>query len=138
MNPPKILQNALYFPAHDFYLPSKNTHDYRVFEYLPGHQACVDGGPSYIRRSVTPPEHAHLVVPFDLTTESTFAEICDKLLWGSLPLDKTKPQVHVYRPLSKLTPDHLKAIWDNCPYASPLVKSVIRHLLGADRDQTPL
>ena len=126
---PRILQNALYFPEHSLWLPSTHVHDYREFEYLPGHVACVDGGKEYIRRSITPIEHAHLVIDWDLDSNSSFDEVREKLLWGSLPLDKTKPQVHTYRPLRILTKDHLKAILDNCLNASPLHREVAEYWL---------
>lgn len=125
----RLIQNAVYFPAHEFYLKSSYRHDYRTFEYLPGHEAMVDGGPDYIRRSVTPPEHAHLAVDWDLYSDSPHEEVLHKLLWGSLPLDKTLPQVHTYRPIRLLAKSHLKAIWENCPNAAPLHREVVRHWL---------
>lgn len=134
----QLLQNALYFPKRDFYLTSRHVHDYRVYKYYRHHKMSTDGGTCYLHRTVVPPEHAHLVVPFDLTTDDTYQTICDKLLWGSLPLDKTKPQVHVFRPISTLTKDHLRAIVANVPDLNPLHHVVIRHWLKTDRDQTPL
>ena len=129
-----LLQNALYFPAHDFYLPSTYHHDYVTFEYLPGHDASTDGGLSYLHRTVPPPEHRHLVVPFDLYTEDSYQTILDKLLWGSLPLDKAKPQVHVYRPISTLANDHLGAILKNCLGANALHLAVVKHWFYHRRD----
>jgi hypothetical protein len=126
-----IIQNALYFPAHDYYMPSTHVHDYREFEYLPGHTAVVDGGREYVRRSVTPPKHSYLVIPWDLDSDSLREEVLNKLLWGSLPLDKTLPQVHVYRPIAKLTKDHLDAILANVPRINPLHKEVIEYWLNA-------
>jgi hypothetical protein len=124
-----ILQNALYFPEHDYYMPSTHVHDYREFEYLPGHIAILDGGKEYLRRSVIPPEHSDLVIPWGLTRESPKEDILNKLLWGSLPLDKTLPQVHVYRPIALLTKEHLQAILDNVPKISPLHRQVIEYWL---------
>ena len=125
-----IIQNALYFPEHDYYMPSSHVHDCRFFEYLPGHQAMVDGGKEYFRSSVTPPEHAHLVLNWSLTTESSEDDIRAKLLWGSLPLDKTKPQIHVFRPIKSLKKDHLQAILDNVPKISPLHREVVGYWLA--------
>lgn len=127
---PTLLQNALYFPVQDYYMPSTHVHDYRVFEYLPGCEAMVDGGREYIRRNVTPLDHAHLVVDWSLYSDSPRDAILDRLLWGSLPLDKTKPQIHTHRPIRLLTKDHLQAIWDNVPNIAPLHRSVIAHWLA--------
>jgi hypothetical protein len=126
----KIIQNALYFPEHDYYMPSTHVHDYREFEYLPGHIASLDGGKEYLRRSVTPPEHRDLVIPWDLTKDSPKEDVLNKLLWGSLPLDKTLPQVHVHRPIALLTKEHLQAILDNVPKISPLHRQVIEYWLA--------
>ncbi len=127
---PSLIQNALYFPAHDFYLVSRYNHDYVTFEYLPGHEAATDGGLSYLHRTVPPPSHEHLVLDWDLYDNSPIDEVRDKLLWGSLPLDKTKPQVHTYRPIRTLTKDHLTAILDNVPRIAPLHEQVIRYWLA--------
>lgn len=127
---PNLIQNALFFPEHDYYMPSTNRHDYRTFKYRPGHEAMVDGGCEYVRRMVTPPEHAHLVVEWCLYSNSPIEYILDKLLWGSLPLDKTKPQVHTYRPIRLLTKDHLQAILDNVPRINPLHSTTIKYWLS--------
>lgn len=125
----KLLQNALYFPEHDYYMPSRFTHDYRAFEYLPGEEAMTDGGLSYIHRTVIEPAHKHLVLEYDLYHDDPTDLICERLLWGSLPLDKTKPQVHIYRPIRLLTKEHLEAILKNVPNIAPLHKQVIEHWL---------
>lgn len=130
-----LIQNALYFPTHDYYMPSTHVHDYQVFEYLPGHKASTDGGLHYLHRTVTPPEHSHLVVDWSLTDESSEDEIRAKLLWGSLPLDKTKPRVHVYRPIAALTLDHLRAIKANVPRINPLHAQVIDYWIEVNENR---
>lgn len=124
-----ILQNALYFPAHEVYLPSTHVHDYREFEYLPGFTAMVDGGKEYIHRSVTPPEHAHLVIPWDLSSDNPWELVTERLLWGSLPRDKTLPQVHTHRPIRILAKDHLEAILANVPNIGPVHRQVVKYWL---------
>lgn len=126
---PRLIQNALYFPDHDYYLISRHIHDYVIFEYLPGHIAMTDGGTSYIRRSVIPPAHNHLVVPYDLDESSPITEVQTRLLWGSLPLDKSLPQVHTHRPIRLLIKEHLAAILVNVPGLNPLHQEVIEHWL---------
>lgn len=123
---PTFLQNAIYFPERDFYLVSSHVHDFKTYEYLPGHWAMVDGGLDYIRRRDTPPEHAHLVVPFDLTTEDTYQTILDRLLWGSLPRHRVSSEP-VFRPISSLAPDHLRAILETQKRADPLHLAVVRY-----------
>ena len=127
---PALLQNALYFPEHEFYLPSTHVHDYREFEYLPGEFAMVDGGKDYVRRSVTPPEHAHLVLAYDLYDNDSRALVLERLLWGSLPLDRAKPREHTYRPIRILAKDHLAAILANCPNIGALHRGVVEHWLS--------
>lgn len=129
MSTPTILQNALFFPGRDYYMPSTHVHDYREFEYLPGHVAMVDGGKEYLRRNVIPPEHAHLVVEWSLHEDSPREDVLNRLLWGSLPLDKSLPQVHTYRPIRLLTKDHLRAILANVPRINPLHREVIEYWL---------
>lgn len=127
---PRLLQNALYFPAHDRYITSSSVHSWVRFEYLPGHKASTDGGLEYLHRTVTPPEHAHLVVPYDLSTDSPIEEIRERLLWGSLPRDKAAPPVYTYRPIRLLSRDHLRNILKSCPNASPLHREVIEYWLA--------
>ena len=127
---PALLQNALYFPEHDFYLPSTHVHDYREFEYLPGEFAMVDGGTFYLRRSVTPPEHAHLVVAYDLYDNDPRALVLERLLWGSLPLDPAKLREHTYRPIRTLSKDHLAAILANRSNIGVLHCGVMEHWLS--------
>ncbi len=126
---PSLIQNALYFPGHEHYMPSRHSHDYTTFEYLPGHCAMRDGGLDYVRAFVIPPEHEHLVIKWDLYDNDPIELVRDRLLWGSLPLDKTKPQVHTYRPIRLLAKDHLQAILDNVSKIAPLHKQVIEYWL---------
>ena len=68
-----IIQNAIKFNEEIF--NSTRRHDWR------GHPNCyVDGGLDYIRRCI--PKEGN-VEDLTLDINSSFEEVCDKLLWGS-------------------------------------------------------
>lgn len=130
---PQLIQNALFFPERDFYLISTHHHDYREYEYDDQFTAMVDGGLDYVRRTITPASHAHLVRDWCLYDVSPREEVLNRLLWGSLPLDKSQPQEHTYRPIRLLTKDHLAAILANVPQINPLHGEVIEYWLLANK-----
>ncbi len=131
-----IIQNAIFIPEEDYYLYSSHQHDFVTFTARDDKELFLDGGNAYRRMG----GDLDLIKweDFSLNDSDPFEKIVERKLWGTRGKDGKK-QLR-YRPLNTFTVDHLKAIQENCPYASPLVRMVVTHLLGrmcfADGSQT--
>lgn len=105
---PRVIQNAVYIVGEDLFLVSTHVHDYRQWTSKDGkdHYA-VDGGTEYIRRGYSSAalETNGKVIDYTLTTNSSWEEIRDKMLWGSIKSDK-----RIFRPLKSLELSHLENI----------------------------
>lgn len=105
----KIIQNAVRIldGGKFVYLRSEHRHHYNTYELENGESFAVDGGCEYFRRSFS--ENAKKYVDdYSLTTESTFGEVCEKLLWGSRGKSGNEPLLVC--PFKELTKEHLIAI----------------------------
>lgn len=122
----KLIQNAVYIPEDDVYLVSTHVHDFRNHTFKDGLHYAVDGGTEYSRYVADLGTEAR-VVDFRLYDSDDYNKINDMLLWGNR--GKKGDQPLVFRPIKELATDHLEAIVDNCPYASPIAFKVIHHWL---------
>ena len=80
---PSLIQNAIFIPEDNLYLVSSHTHDFVGHTFKDDKEIFVDGGTSYARRGgdLYNLDEAGRYVEYCLTTEDTFADIADKLLW---------------------------------------------------------
>lgn len=105
----KIIQNAVRIldGGKFVYLRSEHRHHYNTHTLENGESFAVDGGCEYFRRSFS--ENAKkYVTDYSLTDESTFVEVCEKLLWGSRGKNGDDPLL--VSPFRELTKEHLGAI----------------------------
>jgi len=125
VNPPRptLIQNAVRLLLKDgtyHYLNSAHHHDYVSYN-KDGIYGATDGGLSYIHRVVSP--HSE---DWDLYTDSPFAEVCAKLLWGTYGIKGDQPLK--WKPLAECDLDHLKAILaTQRRIKGGLVEKVVKH-----------
>lgn len=138
---PVILQNALKISrgAEVHYLHSSHRHDYVTFQFGDGSHVFLDGGDVnsgggyysrsniYIAEDAPSVRNGWCVEDWGLTSESSFARICERLLWGHRGKDGKQPLTKA--PLNSLSKEHLKAILANVAGINPLRKAVIEYLM---------
>jgi hypothetical protein len=127
-----IIQNAVKITedGKDFYLISTSRHDYARYDFKDGTFYACDGGVTYLRRaySTSKDNPFNKIVNFNLSNESTFDEICEKLLWGTY--GKNDKDTLKYFPLSTFTKAHLQAILKTQPHIKgSLTEKVIKRLI---------
>lgn len=85
-------------------LESFHRHDYKTYTDTNGEVYMVDGGISYLRRSINKEPYIELSV----TTESPFELIRKEFTWGTYGINGDQPLVR--KPLEILDTDHIEAI----------------------------
>jgi hypothetical protein len=126
-----LIQNAVKINENgrNFYLISTHRHDFATYTFKSGRWFGVDGGVSYCRRAYNINDgESKCIQPWCLSNESTFDEICEKLLWGTY--GKNDKDTLKYFPLSTFTKAHLQAILKTQPHIKgSLTEKVIKRLL---------
>lgn len=126
---PRLIQNALWWPAAGVYLKSAHTHDFvgHEIKIAPGlkQSLCLDGGCSYSRivSSGNP-----VYQDFSLYTDSPFELVAERLLWGTYGPKGDQPRCWV--PLKECETEHLQAILKTQPYVyGTVIEQVIKYWL---------
>lgn len=86
-------------------LESRHIHDYKThIDTLTGEEYMVDGGLSYLRRSVNKVPYQEL----SIDTDTNFETIRDEFTWGTYGKEGKNKKKYVA--LKDLTTDHIQAI----------------------------
>jgi hypothetical protein len=104
----KIIRNRIRTPDGTV-LESRHRHDYVSYTDANGETYMVDGGTSYLRRSMN-------VVPYEdltVTLEDEHDVVRENLLWGTYGQDGDQPLKLVC--LADMDTDHIQACLDNVP-----------------------
>jgi hypothetical protein len=131
----EILYNAIQTPDGTV-LVSKYTHDYVSYTDKNGHTYVVDGGRSYLKRSMTPgaPSYKDLTVYDDGEFETRRKYI----YWGTrYDKDSNLLQQVIWKPIMDLTIEHIEAIIDTQKQIGGIVKDTfIKEFNWRKRDNT--
>lgn len=130
-----IIQNAVKITEDGVvtYLISANRHHYDRYTFKDGSFIAVDGGNDYIRRGFGGNLNDKIIECFNLSEKSSKKELAQKLLWGTLGVERKGP-LH-YVPIHTLTQEHLKNILRDDLFGkfsyplSRIHKSIIKSLI---------
>ena len=106
----KLIKNSIRTPDGTV-LESRHRHDYKSHKDKNGELYHIDGGLSYLKRSVN-------IEPYeDLSLYSTdsFEKLREGIEWGTFGKNGNEP-LH-YKSISSLSTNHINAILSNCRVA---------------------
>lgn len=126
MDEPTILRNRIRTPDGTI-LESRHRHDYRTYVDANGLEYMVDGGLSYLRRTVHPDApYEELTLYANEDHEKLRAEV----VWGAIVDHNTQ-----YLPIKQMSKAHINAILDD-GYKGPIVELMKREVLYREETES--
>lgn len=114
----KIIRNRIRTPDGTV-LESRHRHDYVSYTDANGETYMVDGGTSYLRRSINNEPYEDLTV----TLADAHDVVRENLLWGSYGKDGDQPLKLVC--LADMDTDHIQACLDNVANIVPSFRTAM-------------